>query len=616
MGGVLDHRVYRAAFLPALVALFVVAFSLADPAMPRTTRLAPDAFQADRAFGPENPPASGTLRGLAQAFPNRRPGSPGDTGMADRVAQIFESTGFAGHGQGATIRRVRFNADTIDGERRLEDVIATRQGLSSRSIVVIAHRDAPAGPAVADLSGTATLLELSRLFAARELRKTVVLASVSGGSGGFAGAARIRKEVPGPVDAVIVLGNLASVKERRPFVLPWANGGDPAPYSLQRTAASALRTELTGNTGRDRAIAQWLRRAFPLTTTEQGEVGATGLPAVLISATGERRPAADAAVSQHRLETFGRGVLRTLTAALDAGGIEADPASRRDVKAFPASDGIIVMKRLLPSWAIRLLVATLLLPVLLAAFDGFFRARRRGLPVGRWWLWTMSFGVAPLIAWAWARLLGATGAVTVLPAPAAQGVLPLQAAGVVAMVSVVLVLTGAALGLRPRLVQAIGARGDAGAGGAAAAMGLALAVLVGLVWLGNPYAAAVLLPAAHVWLLACEPGSRARGKIGAVAVLAGLLLPALVVAYYAHAWGLGPVEGLWSVFGIVAGGTLGLLQGLVLAGFVAALCATVVILRARGRAAASAPPERVTTRGPRSYAGPGSLGGTESALRR
>jgi hypothetical protein len=184
------------------------------------------------------------------------------------------------------------------------------------------------------------------------------------------------------------------------------------------------------------------------------------------------------------------------------------------------------------------------------------------------------------------------------------------------MASVVVVLAGVHWGVRPYLLGGIGARGDASAGGAAAATGLGLAVLVFLVWLRNPYAAGVLLPAAHVWLLAIEPRSRARGWLAVLAVLVGLALPLLVVLTYVLAWGLGPVELLWTSFGIVSGGVLGVLQGLALAGFVAALCATVAILAARGRARASAPPDRIVTRGPRSYAGPGSLGGTESALRR
>jgi hypothetical protein len=39
-------------------------------------------------------------------------------------------------------------------------------------------------------------------------------------------------------------------------------------------------------------------------------------------------------------------------------------------------------------------------------------------------------------------------------------------------------------------------------------------------------------------------------------------------------------------------------------------------MRTRRRVAANAEPEQLRTRGPVTYAGPGSLGGTESALKR
>ena len=553
MGAVLDHRVYRAAFLPALVALFVLAFSLSDPGAPRTTRLAPDAFDAGRTFGSNDPPPRNSLRELVAAFPSRRAGSSGDAGLADRVARAFTVTGFAGP---SGVRRDAFVGETPDGPTDLEDVVAVRQGLSSRSIVVLAHRDARRGPAAAELSGTAVLLELARLLADRDLRKTVVLASVSGGTGGFAGAARAVKAAPGPVDAVLVLGDLASARVRRPFVVPWSNGRDPAPWSLSRTAESALRKELTGNPGRQRASAQWLRRAFPVTLSEQGVIGGQGLPAVLISASGELRPAATAAVSERRLRRFGRGVLRTLTASLEAGGVEADGPAGGVAGAFEDADGIVALKRLVPEWAIRLLVGTLLLPALLTAFDAFFRARRRGLPVGRWLAWAASFALVGLLAWAWARALDLTGLVHALPVPAAQGTVPLTSGGIIAMVTVAVVLAGGAFGLRPLLLRRIGPRGDASAGGAAAATGLAFTVLVACVWVRNPYAAGVLLPAAHAWLLVSAPESRAPRPVAWLAVLAGLLLPLFVVLYYAQAWELGPAEAVWSAFGLVAGGVL------------------------------------------------------------
>ena len=52
---------------------------------------------------------------------------------------------------------------------------------------MLAHRDA-AAPGRAELSGTAALLELARLFRQRDLRKTLVLVSTSGATTGFAGA--------------------------------------------------------------------------------------------------------------------------------------------------------------------------------------------------------------------------------------------------------------------------------------------------------------------------------------------------------------------------------------------------------------------------------------------
>src|SRR5918998_59683 len=46
----LDARIYRAAFVPLLVAVVVVAFSLAERPRPIGTTLAPDAFDGRRAM--------------------------------------------------------------------------------------------------------------------------------------------------------------------------------------------------------------------------------------------------------------------------------------------------------------------------------------------------------------------------------------------------------------------------------------------------------------------------------------------------------------------------------------------------------------------------------------
>lgn len=594
----LDLRVYRAAFVPALVALFVVAFSLTDPAKPRTTRLAPLAFDDARAFA--------TLEDLAEAFPRRRPGSTDDAGLADRVAAAFERTGFA---RTSGVQRRSFEAATLDGDVTLETVVAAREGLSNHTLVVVAHRDAADAPARAELSGTAALLELARLFADRDLAKTVVLASVSGGSGGFAGAREAVAAAPGPVDGVVVLGDLASRAERRPFVVGWRTGPGPVPQALERTAQAALRSELDADPGHARTLVQLLRRALPLTLSEQGPAHPPGgAGAILISASSERTPRADAAVSRAQLRSFGRGVLRTLYASLDASG--DDP--------FPESDGIVVAKRLIPTWSIRLLVLALLAPALLTAFDGFFRARRRGEPMGAWALWAAGFVLPVLLAWGFARLLAVVGAVDVLGAPEAVRASEVAAAAWACVAASLLLLVAGAIWLGPALTRRRETKGAAATrGGAAAATGLMLTTLVLLVWLVNPYAAAVLLPAAHFWLLA-GASDRRPGRTAGVAVVVGVVAPVLLVLFYLLVWGLSPLGAVWTAFGLVAGGVLGPGAAVTVAVYLGALAATVAILRIR-RAHADTEPgsaDRLVTRGPRSYAGPGSLGGTESALRR
>ena len=83
----------------------------------------------------------------------------------------------------------------------------------------------------------------------------------------------------------------------------------------------------------------------------------------------------------------------------------------------------------------------------------------------------------------------------------------------------------------------------------------ALLVLVALaVWLANPYAAGVLLPAAHAWLFLASPGTRLRGWAAAVALRGRAVLPLLLGFHYARALGEDPLELLWSGFLAVAGG--------------------------------------------------------------
>src|SRR4051794_870751 len=608
VGTVLDSRLYRAAFLPALIAVFVCAFSLTDRPAPATTPLAADAFDTSRAFGAPRQPPRDSLRELGATFPDRRPGSAGDGRLANRVERALRRTQFE------TARTVD-SARTVDGTRDLVTVTGVRPGLSSRRIVVLANRDALAVPGLAELSGTAALLELARVFQVRELRKTLVLVSTSGGTGGSAGARLWAERNAGaPIDAVIVLGDMAGRRVRKPFVVPWSNGSAQPPIGLVRTLESAVRREVNSNPnpGGARASGQWARRALPFTVSGQGEPAAAGTPAVLLSVSGERGPAPRAPVRESRMAEMGRAVVRAVT-AIDAAGA-GEPTTLGPAFADEPG-GIVTVRNVLPDWSVRLLIGCLLLPALLAALDGYFRARRRRLPVERWLGWVGALAAPFLLAWAWTRGLGLTGAVRAPGAPVLAAWDPAGTSGVAWAVSALLVWVLAWAFLRPWLVRRTGVRGSPAAGGAGAAIGALLGVVTLAVWLANPYAAALLLPAAHAWLFLASPGTRLRGWAAIVALAGGAAAPLLLAFHYARALGQNPLELLWSGFLAVAGGHFAPGTGLVLALWAACCAGLLQTLRARRRAAAHTPPEPIHTRGPITYAGPGSLGGTQSALR-
>jgi hypothetical protein len=601
----LNARLYRAAFVPFLFALAIAAFSLSARPRPLTSTLAPDAFDGARAFA--------ELNSLAGEFPSRRPGSPGDERLATRISHTLEGLGGTAGG-GFTVRTRRFAAQTIDGERTLTTVIAQRPGATSAiPIVVLAHRDAAgAGGARAELSGTAALLELARVFAARETQRTIVLASTSGGSGGDAGAADFIAHTHGPFDAAIVLGDLAGAHARKPFLVPFSDGLGSAPLQLQRTAAAAITQETGSDPGAPSTVGQLAHLAFHFTVGEQGPLDEGGLPAVLVQVSGEPGPCLRDSVSKERLEGFGRAVL----GAVDA--LDTAPDLSRAMQT-----GVLVQHKTIPAWAVRLLVAALLLPPFILAADGLARVRRRRSPasrsVGRWTLWTLACALPFFASAVVARLLGALGIIGAAPsAPVPPDALPFDGAAARAVLAVGLVF---ALGWLawPTLVRRLGlaVRPDAEAAGLA--MLLVLLAVCLTVWAVNPFTALLLLPALHLWLLIVSPELRPR-PLAAIALVAIALLPlVLLVAFYAHELGLGPGEVAWTAVLLFAGGHIGVPGAILWSLALGCAAATARLALTPG-----APPlgrgtgdrRENTIRGPLSYAGPGSLGGTESALRR
>ncbi len=595
----LNPRIYQAAFLPVLLAVLVAAFSLQDRPRAIGTTLAPDAFDGSR--------TARQLEDLGRRFPARRPGSDGDRALAAAVErELRAALGPQGSGVlpggGRLVRSVTRSAQTIDGERDVTTVLATRPGQPGPGLVVLAHRDAAQSPAQAELSATAALLELARVTGDGRLRRTVTFVSTSGGSGGSAGAAAAVRELPRPVDAVLVLGAVASRDIAKPFVVGWSNGAAQAPLRLTRTVQAAVRRETGSQPGGSRASAQLVRLALPATLGEQGPLLAAGLPAVLLSAAGERGPAAGAPVSRRRMETFGRAALRALF-ALDNG-----PPIAEEPGAF-----LVTQRKVLPDWAVRLLVGSLLLPVWLAAIDGLARVRRRRQPAGTGLRWVLAGALPFALAGAFAVLLALVGLLPAAPqAPVPGGAIPVELPVVVA-VALVFVVGWAYV--RPAALRALGADAPPGTAAHAAAVVLVVAAATAILWLRNPYAALLLVPAAHLWLLAVAPEVRLPPPASVGLVLLGLVPLALACGAAAGQLGLGAREAGWTALLLLAGGHIGPAAWLgwsVLAG--CGVGAALVALRLRPEVPPLPP---VTTRGPLlHHAGPGSLGGTESALRR
>lgn len=599
----IDPRIYRAALIPVLFAFVLLAFSLENRPQPLRTAVAPDAFQGKRAFDRAYGDGGG-VRGLSDRFPDRRPGSDADNRLAATVArQMRQAPGFR-------VRTVTHDGDTIDGRKALRMVIAERVGTIDERVVVAAHRDAAGKRAEAELSGTATLLELARIFGApRQTRRTLTLVSTSGGSGGADGAARLVDELGGggAVGAVLVLGDLASRNVRAPLVTGWSNGLGATPQRLRATAQEAVRIETGSGSGAPRALSQFARFAMPATFGEQGPLLAGGLPAVLLSIGGDRPPPAGAPISRERLQAFGRAALRTLTV------LDAAPA-QRPIVAEASSRDLLTSRKILPLWAVRLFVGALLLTVLITAVDAFAALLRKREPIGVRLRWTLVNALPFVLVALAAMALAAVGLLGPVPgAPVSPDALPARLA---ALLAVVFVFALGWVWLRPAVLRLLGAdepvRCDQAAGVIIVLVATAVACAM---WIANPYAAALLIPALHIWLFVLAPDLRMPRTLRLLVAGLGLLPIALVLIALARSLGLGAVDAAWELLLLVAGGHIAV--GSLLLWSVVAGCATSALLvAAAGEAPAAAGDVPNTVRGPRSYAGPGSLGGTESALRR
>ena len=590
----IEPRIYRAAFLPAVLAVLLVAFSF-ETRPPALEQGLPGDVLFDEEAAVEQ------AQELVSAAPDRRVGTDGDRVAADLTRRALLSRRFA-----TSVDRWQ-----EDGAEML-NVVGRRAGSSRRQVVVIAARDADSVP---DLTGsaadTATLIELARVLGGRAPRKTVVLASVDGSVRGDAGVRRLmaRFEDRDLIDAVVVIDELGARRSKGPLIVSWSNDHERGNLGLERTAHSSLRSELGGATAGDGFFSQVPRMALPIGVGAQGVLNEDDIDAVRVSGSGELDAPPAREIDPDRYGQLGRSVLRLFSALDNGGRPEHGPPSY-----------LTASTKLMPDWAITLLVAALLLPPLVASVDAFARARRQREPVARWFGWVGAGVAAALLALLVAVLYVLTGAVPdPPPAPLQPGSVDVDGAAAAGLALTLLVgllawLFGQRLiAHRLELMERPGA-------GAGVAIALCLSLVGVAVWALNPYAGLVLLPAVHAWTLASLARVGRGWSLGLV--LAGLVPFALLALFYMFRFDLGPIDAAWYGFLLVTGNQAGVaasLLGCVLTGLFLAVLALAL-------AGQTAPPAREARRGdsrprhavfgPGGHAGPGALGTVNPRARR
>ncbi|MFY9488964.1 MAG: hypothetical protein WAP35_09770, partial [Solirubrobacterales bacterium] len=252
--GLLEPRLYRAAFAPALLALIVLAFSLEEPKRAISLELAPPTFSAQRAIA--------SAQQFVDDYGARESGSAVDNDLAALVARRFNEAGF-------TPASYRFDATTLNGKRELVNVVGVRAGPSDRRLVILASRDG--APGHLDRAGaveTGIMLELARVLQGRTFDHTIVLASVSGGVDGGLGAAELAAKLRRPVDAVIVLRNVAA-EPKEPAVVTQYSSRVRADQRFERTLKLLALRELGRRPEEHSTVSQLVRIGYPLALGEQ-----------------------------------------------------------------------------------------------------------------------------------------------------------------------------------------------------------------------------------------------------------------------------------------------------------------------------------------------------------
>jgi hypothetical protein len=513
-----NGRLYRGTWLLLGLPLLVAAFSVARPVPLPPPQVSP---------GFDGALATGLATDLADHYPNRYPGSVGALQAADWFRDQLRPYGFR-------VRTEPFTA-VIPGQGRthLQNLVAEAVGRSPQTIVVMAHRDDDGtGQGANDnASGTAALVQLARAYSNRVTpAHTIVFLSTDGGAFGALGAAEFLKHAPERHDVIAVV-NLDAIAGHGPVRLELAGDTPRSPSGVLLQTAIARITAETGQAPkRPSAFQQLLDFGLPFSLYEQAPFLAHGIPAITITTSGDRPPAA-ASDTPTRLDAkrFGQvgSAAQSLVATLDQG-----------LEFAQGTSSFLDIGRLIRGWAVQLVLIAALLPFLATAVDLFARTRRRHIPLGpalrsyrsrlAFWIWVALLFELFSFAGAWPD--GAPRPV----APTSAAARSWPAAALLGLAALALV---GWLISRERLLPRRPVRSEEELAGHTATL-LCLGALSLVVMALNPFALVFLLPSLHAWLWL--PNLQAAPRWTRIVVLiAGFLGPVWLVGSFAVRYGLG-----------------------------------------------------------------------------
>ncbi len=496
-----DLRLYRIAFLPALPALVAVLFSLQSLPGPLSPLVSPATFMRST--------AASYAREIVRKAPDRAPGSAGDATAADIVERVFAQV------HGGQVTNQTFSSDDV----AMRNVVLTLPGANDRVVGLVAPRDTSDGPgATTSAAATGILMELATELGATSHGATLVIASTDGSTAGAAGAKELASGFlgSGDVDGVVVLSDPGVADPRPPYLVDTSDGPTRAGVQLERTAERALRDQAGLTVTRPGTLAQLGRLAVPSGFGEQAPLLERGINAVRLAAAGELPvPASQQGIdslSPSTIGTFGRAAFDVVLSVDSAAG---------ETQTSPGSY-IEFAGNLIPGWAIEVLALALILPALVVAVDALARAARDG-------------SASRALAWSALRalpLLAALGLLYVLAIPGviAHPSFPFDPRRITIGAGALLVLAllaAVAFVIWRRLGGNALAPGLDGRAAASALGGMCGAAVL-VIWVENPFLGLLAVPLAHAWI----PAARPRGTPGAtrMGVIVGLSLLPVAIA--------------------------------------------------------------------------------------